>query len=98
MVTLLKFSTSTETINIMQKVSPQYKAVGTILLDDRDGNRLKAIEKSCKDDVDAITHEIFQEWITKDSNPTWGKLVECLKDASLHPLAKNIENCFPRPI
>ena len=36
--------------------------------------------------------DIFQKWLTSDVTATWKKLVQCLRDVDLHPLAKDIED------
>ena len=94
MVTLMKFHTLTGVINIIEEVSPYYKKVGTFLLDDETGNKIDGIKLSCHDEVNEITRNIFKKWINEDLKATWSKLIQCLKNANLHALAKKLEDTF----
>ena len=78
----------------MQGVVPQYKRLGNILLKDPNGVRVLAMEKSHAYNVDEVVYDIFQKWLVEDAEATWGKLVQCLKDANLNPLAQEIESCL----
>ena len=92
MVTLTKFHAHTGVINIIKDISPYYREVGTILLNDETGNKVATIKANCHDEGDEITHNIFKKWINEDPDATWSKLIQCLKDANLHSLAKKIED------
>ena len=80
-------------INIMQEVVPQYRQLGNILLQDPNGVRVMAIEKT-HHHVHDVVYDIFQRWLIQDVDATWGKLVQCLKDVSLSPLAAKINSCL----
>ena len=71
---------------------PQYKRLGNILLKDPNGVRVLAMEKSHPHSVDDVVYEIFRQWLQEDADATWGKLVQCLKDVNLNPLAQEIES------
>ena len=88
--TLMNFGS----INIMQRVVPKYKQLGNILLEDPNGVRVMAMEMSHAYNVDDVVYGIFREWLEKDTDATWSKLVKCLKKASLDPLAQEIESCL----
>ena len=94
LVTLEKFPHPSRDINIMQGVVPQYKRLSNILLKDPNGVRVLAMEKSHAYNVDEVVYDIFQKWLVEDAEATWGKLVQCLKDANLNPLAQEIESCL----
>ena len=73
---------------------PQYKQLGNILLQSPNGARVLGIEKSKHHDTKDIVYEIFRQWIVEDADATWSKLVQCLKEASLSPLAQEINSCL----
>ena len=91
--TLTTFPHPSGKINIMQEVVPQYKQLGNILLQDPKGVRVMAIEKTHLH-VDDVVYEIFQTWLIKEVDATWGKLVQCLEEVDLSPLAAKINSCL----
>ena len=50
------------------------------------------MEKGHPHSINDVVYEIFQTWLVEDADATWGKLVQCLKEASLNSLAKEIES------
>jgi len=80
-------------INIMQEVVPQYKQLGNILLQDPDGVRVMAIEMN-HHHVDDVVYEVLQKWLLENVDATWDKLVQCLEDVNLGPLAVKINSCL----
>ena len=91
--TLTRFLHPSGKINIMQEVVPQFRQLGNILLQDPKGVRVMAIQMS-HGHVDGVVYEIFQRWLIQDVDATWGKLVQCLEDANLSPLAAKINSCL----
>ena len=92
--TLKKFPTPSGDINIMQEVVPRYEQLGNILLQSPNGIRVLGIEKSKPHSVDDVVYEIFRQWLQEDADATWVKLVQCLKEVNLIPLAHKIDSCF----
>ena len=91
--TLTRFPHPSGKISIMQEVVPQYKQLGNILLQDPNGVKVMAIEMN-HGRVDNVVHEIFQRWLIESVDATWGKLVQCLEDVDLSPLAVKINSCL----
>ena len=52
------------------------------------------IELNNSHNVNDVVHAIFQTWLVEDVDATWGKLVKCLKDVNLAPLAAKIDSCL----
>ncbi|CAI8011485.1 hypothetical protein GBAR_LOCUS7406 [Geodia barretti] len=88
---LSRFPTPAGTINILQRVGPDYKPLlGNILLRSEDGQRIRALEMTHSHNVDGVVYDMFQKWITEDEDCTWGALVLHLQHASLGTLARDI--------
>ena len=94
LIILTKFPTPSGDVNIMQAVAPRYRELGNILLNSPDGTRVATIELYHQYRPESIIYDIFQKWVTEDTTATWGKLVQCLRDIGLHPLAFHIESCL----
>ena len=78
----------------MREVVPQYRQLSNILLQSPNGVRVLGIEKSKSHDVKDVVYEVFRQWLEEDVDATWNKLVQCLEDVSLSPLAEKINNCL----
>ena len=79
-------------INIPQEIGSNSYQFGLLLLDDPNGNRVRNIERDCKE-IERINTEILQEWATgRGKKPvTWETLIEVLRDIQLGALASEIE-------
>ena len=51
-------------INIAEKISTKYHDFGLLLLDDRNGTRVRNMELKYNQDAERINKEILQEWAT----------------------------------
>ena len=92
---LPRFSTPVGTINILQRVGPDYKPLlGNILLKSHDGQRIKSLEITNSNNVDRVVYDMFQTWCSEDENCTWGALVLHLQQANLRSLARDIESAL----
>ena len=94
LTTLETFPHPSGDIKIMQEVVSRYKQLGNILLQSPNGDKVLGIEKSKHYAVNDVVYEIFRQWIKEDVDATWGKLVECLKNANLSPLAQKLSSCL----
>ena len=81
-------------INISEQVTPKYRQLGNILLNNANGVRVQAIEMYNNSRMDSVVYDIFQKWLVEDSDATWGKLVQCLMQAGLISLAQDIDSCL----
>jgi ankyrin repeat protein len=92
---LILFPTPAGTINILQRVGPDYKPLlGNILLRSEDGQRIRTLEMTHSHNVDGVVYDMFQKWITEDEDCTWGALVVHLHHASLGALARDIQSAL----
>ena len=92
-VALQRFSTPSQTVNILQRVGSNYKPMlGNILLRSHNGGRVRSCEMTHHGDVDQVVYDIFQKWCTEDDTCTWGQLVLHLRAANLNPLANDIDS------
>ena len=94
MMNLEKLTTHMGVINIIQESANAYREIGTILLNDRRGVRVKAIERDEHWKSERIMKEIYQKWLAEDECYSWTTLTECLRDCSLNNLAYTIEQHF----
>ena len=93
LISLSSFSTPSGTINILQRVGPDYKPLlGNILLKSEDGQRIRALEMTHSNRVDEIVYAMFQKWRMEDEDCTWGALILHLKHSNLISLATLIES------
>lgn len=91
---LLKFTfTDGTVVNILTEIALKFSQLGTFLLDDRSGSRVKIMARKHLYDAEQINTEIIQEWLTgRGRHPvTWAALVEVLRDIELSTLAGEIE-------
>ena len=85
-------------IDIAMEIGPDYEKFGTLLLEDMNGNKVKIIRMSKRDDPVDITDEILQQWLQgKGRMPvTWRTLMKCLRDIDLNVLADKIDHSLSK--
>ena len=84
----------TEDIKIMEETAVKYRDIGTILLKDDHGVRVKTVTEATKGDPMEAIRMIYARWIREDVDCSWLKLVQCFKDCDLNNLASMIEQHF----
>ena len=73
--------------------------LGTCLLNDKAGNKLREIEDD-NPRVEKIVNEIFHQWISGkgqvdgEKSNTWGRLIQCLRTAKLMALVGRINSAL----
>ena len=98
LLTLMKLTTRIgAVIKVIENSANHYKLIGTILLDDRYGERVETIENDLRGKGEAIIREIYKKWMKEDTNCSWLTLTECFRDCNLHRLASDIEEHFGFP-
>jgi len=90
----IRFQGRERKINIPQEISIKYRDFGILLLDDRTGTRLEALEHEHRCNAELINSKILQEWIAgKGKHPvSWKTLTEVLRDVELNTLAEDIDH------
>ena len=94
MINLKKISTRQGELKIVEESAHKYREIGIILLKDKTGTKVNAIDREMKGvPVDAV-REIYSRWLMEDEDHSWKKLALCLRDCDLNVLAKAIEEHF----
>ena len=89
----INFPLSSGKVNLAEEIGTDYKNFGTLLLEDKKGKKVDAIEKKQDRDSERINKDIVQQWLRgKGRQPvTWDTLVAVLEDIKLLALAKQIK-------
>ena len=76
------------------EIGTNYEKFGTLLLEDKKGNKVDSIVKSKHYISVDITVEILKQWLQgKGRKPvTWQTLVNCLRDTNLNAVADDMES------
>jgi len=93
LIECVRFRGKQRRINISQEIGTKYITFGTLLLEERTGERVRAIAQKHMNDSEQVSMEILQEWIAgRGRHPvTWNTLIEVLHDIELSTLAREIE-------
>ena len=95
---LIKLTTSKgQDIRILENSAVKYKDIGTILLNDRSGARVRAITRNALGNPVVAVRMIYEEWTLEDEDHSWKKLTKCFRDVKLNSLARDIEQHFGLP-
>ena len=84
-------------IKVIESTAAHYYNIGIILLNDRHGDRVTAIERSLNRQVMDIMREIYRQWLSEDINCSWTTLTDCFRQCDLNNLAYSIEQHFGLP-
>lgn len=81
-------------IDITTEIGGSYSKFGIFLLNDKKRALVAALEKAHSHDAAEINQAIFGKWLegVNEVAVTWDWLVNCLKRAGLHALAKEVES------
>ena len=83
-----------EEINIIEKSINYYARIGTVLLNDRYGEKVETIESDEGGRGEKIIRKIYQKWMRENMNYSWATLAACFRDCHLYDLARTIEMHF----
>ena len=75
--------------NIVARSASKYKCIGTILLKDEDGTIVSGLTASQQ--PRDVMHTIFEKWVQEDTECSWHKLTQCMRQCELSSLAQEIE-------
>ena len=92
LVECVRFRGRDRRINISQEIGTKYITFGTLLLEERTGERVNAIAHKHAHDCEQTNVEILEEWIAgRGKCPvTWNTLIEVLRDTELGTLAREV--------
>ena len=93
----MNLSTSEGEIKIIQQSAKYYRDVGTILLNDRHGDRVDVFEQDTRWKSEAMVLQIYKEWLGEDPNCSWMTLTDCFRECGADRLAYSIEQHFGLP-
>ena len=91
---LVKLSTSTRDIRILDESAEKYRDIGTILLNDDSGAIVRGIKVTAEGNA---VRMIYERWLQEDPDHTWKKLIHCFRDVKLNSLARELELHFGLP-
>ena len=77
--------------NIITQISSQFRCIGTLLLQDKHGSIVESIYKAALHDPDDTMFRIISRWLKEDTESSWKKLTECLRQCKLATIANEIE-------
>ena len=91
--TLRHFPVKNEFLDIAAKIGTDYELFGTFLLQDKDGNKVKTIERSERGDPLRITVEILRQWLQGNGKlpVNWQTFIQCLQDSNLNVISDSIK-------
>lgn len=89
----IRLQGQTRRINIPQEIGTKYKTFGTLLLEDKTGERVNAIREKTMNDAEKVNVNILEVWISGQGKlpVTWETLTQTLRDTELRVLAGEIE-------
>ena len=94
MPTLRNLPTSEGDINIVHTSAIFNHYIGTLLLNDRYGDRF---DYETREKAEDIMQEVYEAWLAEDPNCSWVTLTDCFRQCGLHSLARSIEQHFELP-
>ena len=83
-----------EGLNITKEIGTDYNMFGVLLLNDKSGATISALERQHHSRATSINYEILQQWIRGSGKMpvTWETLVKVLRQIELNTLADKIES------
>ena len=93
LLVLKKFPGKDREFNVLERIGKNYADFGISLLEDDDGSKVSALETARLRNPLPICRDIMMEWLQgRGKDPvTYATLVDCLQDADLNTLAKDID-------
>ena len=80
--------------NIVAIVATHYRPIGTLLLDDKDGSKVDNIEREALRNPEETMRGIFKTWLKQDTDCSWEKFINFLRQVKLNVFAKDIEDAL----
>ena len=78
--------------NLAEEIGSKYFECGVLLLEDKTGARMRAIEKELNKNARDINYRIFEEWLSGSGKKpvTWETLIAVLQKIQMTHLAETI--------
>ena len=81
------------------RVAPQVYVFGTILLEDKIGNKMEIIRGNHQGRPEEMAMEVLREWLAgKGVEVSWENLISTLRDCELSLMASQIRMAFDQLI
>ena len=79
-------------IHLPSRIGPRIKVFGTLLLQDKHGDKMVNIRESFRGDSENMGMEVLMEWLTgKGVEVSWESLIATLRKSKLHLMAEQIQ-------
>ena len=93
---LIELQGKDKSINIVEGIGVKLDIVGTILLEDKDGNIIPALTRQYGNDAELINLEILRRWLQGRAmrKCTWRVLLGVLRKAHCVELAESVEEAL----
>ena len=81
-------------VDIIEEIGDKYHELGTLLLEDKRGSKMSALEKGKRGNADDINTAVLTRWIRGEGRKpfTWATLATVLDECDLHALAVMIRS------
>ena len=79
-------------VDIIEEIGVKYDKFGVMLLEDKTGNRMRALERQLRGNAEGINNEILRRWINGEGREprNWATLVVVLQECKLATLSDQI--------
>ena len=91
---MITLATSERKIDILEESSIKSIDIGTILLQDNWGVKVRGIVQKATNDPVEVVRMIYERWLREDEKHSWKKLTWCFRVVNLNTLASDIEKHF----
>ena len=79
-------------IGLPSRIGPKIEVFGTLLLQDKHGDKMVNIRKSFRGDPEDMGMEVVREWLVgKGVEVSWESLMATLRKSKLHLMAEQIQ-------
>ena len=88
---LISFALPDDPVNLAERIGRHYMEFGVLILEDKHGECMAAMEHQYHLDAQRINYEVFRKWLSGKGKPvSWDTLVAVLHDIGLKKLSSDI--------
>ena len=91
---LYNITSGSKQVRIIEQCATSYAKIGHFLLNDTSGSIVNNVKLKHSNDPEKILEDILSQWMCKDENHSWEKLIECLRRYELNSIASDLEECL----